>query len=92
MYLDKADVEKVEKLVDLAYTEHVRRILERALAKLLGAGIDLKDLEHDLGLSAGYLSKIRSKAVPSFQLVALLAFMADDPTGSLAKVQALRRA
>ena len=64
---------------------------EVALRKLDDAGFKLIDVERELGLSAGYLSKVRKRVEPSFQLVALLSLVADEPLRATAKLHGLRR-
>ena len=65
-------------------------VLEKAyqqkLSALVGADIErlekvkpLYEWERELGLSAGYLSKVRNEKAPSAQLVALVRLLANEP-------------
>jgi len=68
----------------------VRARVETAIEKLQQRGVSLASVERELGLSEGYLSKIRKSAEPSFQLVALLAIIAENPKAAFSTIDALR--
>lgn len=90
-YLTQADLAKLDEALASAYVAHLRVKLEESLEKLKSAGFALANVERELGLSLGYLSKVRKKVDPSFQLVALVALVADHPLRNLARLHGLRR-
>lgn len=90
-YPSGPDTDTVAEALAVAYRDHLRGKLEAALKKLTASGTRLGEIEEELGLSAGYLSKVRKRVEPSFQLVALLTLVADEPIRSMAKVRGLRR-
>lgn len=91
-YLTQADLAKLDDALGSAYVDHLRLKLGDSIEKLKTAGFTLAHVERELGLSLGYLSKVRKKVEPSFQLVALLALVADHPLRNLARLHGLRRA
>ncbi|MGB8933413.1 MAG: hypothetical protein WCC48_19375 [Anaeromyxobacteraceae bacterium] len=54
--------------------------MARDAIEVLGDAFNQRDLERDLGLSAGYISKVKhGKETPSASLVALLTLLAARP-------------
>lgn len=90
-FVSRTDRGRIEEALAAEYRRHLRAKLEVALRKLDDAGFKLIDVERELGLSAGYLSKVRKRVEPSFQLVALLSLVADEPLRATAKLHGLRR-
>lgn len=72
------DLDAIEKIAKEMYQQRTRNVIESALQRLT-AGRSLAELERQLCLSVGYLSKIKKSEEPSFQLVALLALLAENP-------------
>lgn len=71
-------------------TRHTKTPLSAVLARLAERGYAQRDLESVLGLSPGYLSKLRhEKVTPSFQLEALLRLVDEAPKSTLASVARL---
>lgn len=70
------DAKRIDEALDLAYKQELRR---RALEVLPGPK-EAARIERDLGLSQGYLSRIRKGKVPSADLVALLALIYKRPS------------
>lgn len=89
-YTNLADAEKIDAALSEAYAAHVRTRIEASIGRLQEAGLSLATVEKELGLSEGYLSKIRKSVEPSFQLVALLAVIAENPKKMLSTIHALR--
>lgn len=90
MYATVADAESIDLALATAYAAHVRGRVESSIGRLQAAGLSLAAVERELGLSEGYLSKIRKSVEPSFQLVALLAVIAENPQKALSTIHALR--
>jgi hypothetical protein len=62
----------------------------KILLSLQELGHSLFQLERELGLSAGYLSKVKQGHVtPSFQLVSLLTLVEQNPKRTLETIRAL---
>ena len=89
-YVTAADAEKIDDALAASYTALVRVRVETAIEKLQKRGVSIASVERALGLSEGYLSKIRKSVEPSFQLVALLALVAENPKGAFSTIDALR--
>ena len=90
LYATVADAEEIDAALAAAYAVHVRDRVESSIGRLQEAGLSLATVERELGLSEGYLSKIRKSVEPSFQLVALLAVIAENPKKALSTIHALR--
>ena len=89
-YITAADAEKIDDALAASYTALVRARVETAIEKLQQRGVSIASVERELGLSEGYLSKIRKSVEPSFQLVALLAIIAENPKAAFSTIDALR--
>lgn len=89
-YVTAADAEKIDDALAASYTALVRARVETAIEKLQLRGVSIASVERELGLSEGYLSKIRKSVEPSFQLVALLAIVAENPKAAFSTIDALR--
>lgn len=86
-YVDAIDAEAMDRVLETAYQHELQR---RAISLLdeLKEVVPQRRLEVLLGLSVGYLSKIRTKEFPSAQLVTELALLAGDPKGGLKRLDA----
>lgn len=84
------DAPTMAALLPLLEAEY-RRLLQvriRQLLDRLSGYISQRRLEHLLGLSQGYLSRLRSGAgMPSTELVSHLALLANDPTERLRELE-----
>lgn len=89
-YVTAADAERIDRALSEAYTRQVRTRIEQDIETLRRHDVSLASVERALGLSEGYLSKIRKSVEPSFQVVALLALVAADPRGTLQRIGSLR--
>lgn len=89
-YISASDAERIDEALSAAYTALVRAGVEASIEKLHRGGVSIASVERELGLSEGYLSKIRKSVEPSFQLVALLALIAQDPKAAFSTIAALR--
>ncbi|MCC7108210.1 MAG: YgiT-type zinc finger protein [Deltaproteobacteria bacterium] len=89
-YVTAADAERIDRALSAAYTRQVRTRIEKDIETLRRHDVSLASVERALGLSEGYLSKIRKSVEPSFQVVALLALVAADPRGTLQQIGSLR--
>lgn len=79
--LDKNTLRKMDRALDGAYRERLAEELIAALQLLEEHEISQRELENALGLSPGYLSKLKHrKEVPSAALVAVLMLLAARPS------------
>jgi YgiT-type zinc finger domain-containing protein len=90
-YVDPDEWRALSDALALAYREFVKKRLDADFRKIKRAGVSLASLERQLALSEGYLSKIRKDVEPSFQLVALVSLVAENPRKSLSTIGALKR-
>lgn len=78
-WIDRKTAAGLDVALEQAAAETLTRLAREAL-DVLGGGMSQRDLEAKLGLSAGYLSKVKhGKETPSAQLVGLLALLASRP-------------
>jgi transcriptional regulator with XRE-family HTH domain len=77
--LDRETAQRLDAVLVPAYEAELRRKAVQALAVLSEAGVTQRDLEPLLGLSGGYLSKLRNGKEPSGPLVSLLMLLATNP-------------
>ncbi len=78
-WIDRKTAATLDAVLERAAADRLTKVAREALA-VLGASMSQRDLEAELGLSAGYLSKVKhGKETPSAQLVALLALLAARP-------------
>jgi hypothetical protein len=80
-WIDPVTARALDDALQSAYADELRRRLEAALDAILAAvDISQRRLEQLLGLSAGYLSRVRTRrGDPSAQLVSALSLIAQDP-------------
>ncbi len=78
--IDRALAGVLDRVLAPEYERQLREKAESALELLAQTGIRQRDLEPLLGLSAGYLSKVKKGKDSSAQLVATLMLLAVDPT------------
>lgn len=79
-WIDRRTAEQLDEDLSRAAASRLSALGREAI-ELLGASFNQRDLEVQLGLSAGYLSKVKhGKETPSASLVALLALLAARPS------------
>ena len=87
-WLDRRTSERLDAALAEAAAQQLSGLAVEAL-EVLSVSLNQRDLEALLGLSAGYLSKVRHvKERPSAPLVSLLALLADRPArlGEIARI------
>lgn len=78
-WIDRKTAEKIDADLARAAGERLSKVARDAI-EVLGDSFNQRDLERDLGLSAGYLSKVKhGKETPSTSLMALLTLLAARP-------------
>lgn len=78
-WIDRKTAERIDADLARAAGERLSKVARGAI-EVLGDSFNQRDLERDLGLSAGYLSKVKhGKETPSASLVALLTLLAARP-------------
>ncbi len=86
-YLDKNAAITIDHALDEIYRKKLRTRAQRAI-RLVTEHIPQGKLEELLGLSHGYLSKLRSgEKDPSTELVAHLALLARDPKSRIGELE-----
>lgn len=86
-FLDAATRQLLEPILRAGYQQVLRERVRVAIDALMGH-ISQRRLERLLGLSQGYLSRLRSgSGNPSPELVSHLALIANDPPGRLGELQ-----
>ena len=79
-WIDPKTAEALDEALQDAYAEALHQRLEAALATITSAEVTQRRLEQVLGLSLGYLSRVRAKrGDASAQLVSTLVLIAEDP-------------
>ena len=80
-WIDPRTARAIDETLREAYADELHKRLEAALVAILtAADVSQRRLEELLGLSIGYLSRVRSKrGDTSAQLVSALALIAEDP-------------
>ena len=80
--------EAFDAAMEQAFRAELLAIAQRALEKLEQAAVRQSDVERAIGLSAGYLSKIkRGERTPEAMLVTQLAMIAMDPKARLSEAR-----
>jgi hypothetical protein len=89
-WIDGATAEALDAALEGAYIHELHRRLDAAIERITSmTSIPQRRLEQLLGLSEGYLSRLRTgRGDPSAQVVSALALLAQDPQ---ARVQELDR-
>src|SRR5262245_43743754 len=87
-WIDPKTAGAIDEALQGAYAEELHKRLEAALVTILAtADVSQRRLEQLLGLSIGYLSRVRSKrGIASAQLVSALALIAEDPKRRLSEL------
>lgn len=84
-YIDPKTAKALDDALQGVYAEELHKRLEAALETILATvGVSQRLIEQVLGLSPGYLSRVRSRrGDASAQLVSALALIAEDPKRQL---------
>lgn len=91
-YFGPEDVARVDAAMEVAYRDELTKRAAAALRKIIDASIEQSAVETLLGLSAGYLSKVKTGArVPSADLVSHLALIAKSPKSRIGELVAFWR-
>ena len=87
-WIDPKTARAIDAALQRAYADELHKRLEAALVRILAAAhVSQRHLEQLLGLSIGYLSRVRSKrGDASAQLVSALALIAKDPKRRLSEL------
>ncbi len=86
-YLDPERADSLDDVLAVQYREYLSSLFERAVT-ILSEYRSQRALERLLGLSQGYLSKIRARAkVPSESLVTQVVLIAKEPEERLREVE-----
>lgn len=90
-WIDPKTAEALDEALQGAYANELHRRLDAALDQILAtAGISQRRLEQLLGLSVGYLSRLRGRrGDASAQVVSVLALLAQDPKRRLKELDQL---
>lgn len=88
-WLDAAASARVEEALRQAYQVALCRKVEDSLRRLAEAGTTQQELERLLGLSVGYISKLKGGKETSPQLVATLMLLASEPQARIAELRSL---
>ncbi len=87
-WIDRATARAIDAALEREYQERLRQLAIANLEKLAASRVTQRRLEKTLGLSHGYLSKIRSGASrPSAALVSCLYLLASDPECRLREME-----
>jgi len=87
-YFDKAHAVAIDRALEPVYQQELQIRAAALLEKLTKSNVTQSKLEALLGLSHGYLSKVRSGArQPSPMLVSCLRLVAADPEGRIKEVE-----
>ena len=89
-WIDPATAEALDKALQGAYVHELHKRLDAALEQILTLGIPQRRIEQLLGLSVGYLSRLRGRrGDASAQVVSVLALLAQDPKRRLQELDQL---
>jgi hypothetical protein len=88
-WLDAVASARVEEALRRAYQAELWRKVEDSLRRLADAGMTQQELERILGLSVGYISKLKGGKETSPQLVATLMLLASEPQARMAELRGL---
>ena len=81
--MDPATARAIDEALKRVYQASLRTLLNKALSKIR-ARTSMRRVEHLLGLSEGYLSKVsNSRSDPSAELVSNLGLISKNPTSRL---------
>lgn len=87
-WMDARTAKAVDEALEITYQRELSTRAQAALERLVQQTTQ-RELEHLLGLSHGYLSKLRSgSSTPSPELVSHLAMLAADPKRRLVELRA----
>lgn len=87
-WVDPASAKVIDAALEPIYQQQLRQLVVEHLRHLSEHGVTQQRLERTLGLSQGYLSKIRSgTSNPSPMLVSVLALLAVNPEQRLQEVE-----
>ncbi len=87
-WIDRATAHAVDEALEREYQSRLRQLAVADLDQLAARHVTQRRLEEILGLSHGYLSKIRSGASrPSVALVSCLHLLATDPEHRLREME-----
>jgi hypothetical protein len=87
-WLNASQSKALDLALEQAYGDELRRLAAEQLAKIAGAGLEQKRVEHALGLSHGYLSHVKAgRSVPSPMLVSELVLLAKDAERRLKELE-----
>ncbi|MCP3963477.1 MAG: hypothetical protein GY719_37050 [bacterium] len=87
-WIDRATASAVDAALEREYQRRLRQLAVTDLERLAARQVTQRRLEQLLGLSQGYLSKIRSGASrPSAALVSCLHLLAGDPERRLREME-----
>ena len=87
-WIDRTTAQAVDSALEQEYQDRLRQLVVGSLERLAASGVTQRRLEQSLGLSHGYLSKIRSGASrPSAALVSCLHLLATDPECRLREME-----
>ena len=79
-WFDETTTEKVDAALEDLYRQQLCARARKAIDDMTEAHVSQRAVERALGISVGYLSKLRSgEKIPSPELVLNLAFIAKDP-------------
>jgi hypothetical protein len=87
-WIDAKTARALDAALQGVYADELHKRLEAAFVTILAAAdVSQRRLEQVLGLSIGYLSRVRSKrGDASAQLVSVLALIAEDPKRRLSEL------
>ncbi len=87
-WIDRATATALDAALEDEYQNRLRRLAIANLDRLAACHVTQRRLEETLGLSHGYLSKIRSGASrPSVALVSCLHLLASDPESRMREME-----
>lgn len=87
-WLDEPTSEKLDLALASAYQVALRKQANEAIMRVVDQGITVTQIEHMLGLSQGYLSRIRREKAMSPALVGALVLLARAPRQNMEALEA----
>jgi len=90
-WVDAATSARLDDALKEAYQSVLPAKVENALRQLTEAGVTQQELERLLGLSVGYLSKLKSGKETSTQLIGMLMMLAAEPSVRVDELRELWR-
>lgn len=89
-WIDPKTAAALDEALQAAYNDELYKRLDTALEQILALGIPQRRIEQLLGLSEGYLSRLRGRrGDASAQVVSALALLAGDPKRRLKELDQL---